>query len=196
MRKMIYTVLILSMVVSAGFAQAVDATQPLSEKERQGLLLMVEEEALARDIYLALYDKWGVRTFSQIAAAEEQHMSAVASVLTRYGIALPETQNTPGVFSDPGLQAAYDSLLEKGMQSPEAAFQVGATVEDLDIYDLKALIGETDNQLLKDTYANLLRGSENHMRSFNRQLGRYGTTYQAQYITDAELRIILGGGSL
>ena len=196
MKKIRNTMLVLVMVAAAGYAQAVDTTRPLSESEREGLLLMVEEESLARDIYLALYEKWGLRTFSQIAAAEEQHQSAVAAVLVQFGLTLPADHNTPGVFSNPDLQAVYDSLLEKGLQSPEAAFQVGATVEDLDIYDLKVLIGETENPLLQDTYANLLRGSENHIRAFTRQLSRYGTAYQARYISDAELRIILGGGSL
>lgn len=196
MKKIFYAVLVMLVFAAPGFSQVFDTNQPLTEKEKEGLLLMVEEESLARDIYLALYEKWGLRTFSQIAAAEEQHMSAVAAVFTRYGMTLPASQNTPGVFSDPELQALYDSLLDKGMQSLEAAVQVGATVEDLDIYDLKNLMDETDNPLLKTTYANLLRGSENHLRAFNRQLSRYGATYQARYITDSELGIILGGGSL
>jgi hypothetical protein len=37
--------------------------ETLSASETEGLLLMREEEKLARDIYLTLYDTWGIQTF-------------------------------------------------------------------------------------------------------------------------------------
>ncbi len=64
-------------------------------------------------------------------------------------------------------------------------------IEDLDIKDLQELMDETENELILMTYASLLRGSENHMRSFTRGLSRYGITYSAQFITDEELSAIL-----
>lgn len=42
------------------------AVQALTEEPgstAEGLLYMREEEKLARDVYIALYEKWGLRTF-------------------------------------------------------------------------------------------------------------------------------------
>jgi hypothetical protein len=41
---------------------------------------MREEEKLARDVYIALYEKWGLRTFLNIAESEQQHMDVRWSV--------------------------------------------------------------------------------------------------------------------
>ena len=59
------------------------ATTDLSEAEAEGLSFMREEEKLARDVYLMLYEQWGIRIFQNIAKAEETHMSAVADLLER-----------------------------------------------------------------------------------------------------------------
>ena len=45
---------------------------------------MREEEKLARDAYLTLYDIWGLTIFDNIVAAEEMHMDAVKLLLDRY----------------------------------------------------------------------------------------------------------------
>mgnify|MGYP003589105545 CR=1 FL=1 len=52
----------------------------LSDAEKKGLLLMREEEKLARDLYLALYDKWGTRAFSNIAQSEQHHKCQITSI--------------------------------------------------------------------------------------------------------------------
>ncbi|MDD4887687.1 MAG: DUF2202 domain-containing protein, partial [Thiomonas sp.] len=48
------------------------AHQPgaLTAEERADLLLMREEEKIARDVYLRLYEQWGIRPFDNIAGAE------------------------------------------------------------------------------------------------------------------------------
>jgi hypothetical protein len=43
------------------------ATTDLSEAEAEGLSFMREEEKLARDVYLMLYEQWGIRIFQNIA---------------------------------------------------------------------------------------------------------------------------------
>jgi len=48
----------------------------LDETEKEGLLLMREEEKLARDVYLNLYEKWNLKTFYNIAQSEKTHMEA------------------------------------------------------------------------------------------------------------------------
>ncbi len=55
-----------------------------------------------------------------------------------------------------------------------AALKVGIGIEELDIADLEEYISGTDNADLRRVYANLLRGSENHLRAFERLLARSG----------------------
>lgn len=163
----------------------------LSGAEREGLLLMREEEKLARDVYAALYDKWGIRVFDNISRSEESHMESVKLLLDRYGIADPVGRDKEGDFENPVLQKLYDDLVAKGSVSLEAAFAVGAEVEELDIADLKRLISETDNDDLKVVYLNLEKGSRNHLRSFYRQLQQEGADYTPVHISRAEFTSII-----
>jgi len=162
-------------------------TGTLSQAEIDGLLLMREEEKLARDVYTALYEKWNLRAFESIGqGSETTHMDAMKTLLDRYGLEDPVGEDVPGVFQNEELQKAYDELIEKGSQSIEDAILVGAYIEDLDIYDLERLIKETDNDDIKIVYQNLLKGSRNHLRAFDRQLQRYNISYEAQFLTQEE----------
>ncbi|GAB6189819.1 DUF2202 domain-containing protein [Marinitoga arctica] len=165
--------------------------QELSSNELDGLLQMREEEKLARDVYLTLYDMWGIKTFYNIAQAEQTHMNAVKTILDKYDIEDPITDYTVGVFKNEELQKLYYDLVEEGKKSIISALKVGATIEDLDIYDLNQLLSETDNEDIKVVYENLKKGSENHMRAFVGVLGRYNESYKAQYISPEELTEIL-----
>jgi len=49
----------------------------LTPEEEAGLLFMREEEKLARDVPLVLFDKSGLRVFENIAQSEQRHMDAV-----------------------------------------------------------------------------------------------------------------------
>ena len=154
--------------------------------EKEGILLMREEEKLARDVYLALYDQWNLKIFYNIAQSEKTHMEAIKLLLDRYGIEDPVGEDIIGTFENERLQTLYDELVAKGSQSLEQALSASATVEELDIYDLKELLGKTDNDDIKIVYQNLLKGSRNHLRSFNKQLEGRGIAYSAQYLSQKE----------
>jgi len=83
----------------------------LSQGEIDGLLLMREEEKLARDVYTALYEKWNLRAFQSIGqGSETTHMDAMKTLLGRYGLEDPVGEDVPGVFQNEELQKAYDEL--------------------------------------------------------------------------------------
>lgn len=166
-------------------------TAPVMTDE-EGVLLMREEEKLARDVYLALYEQWGIRTFANIARSEQRHMDAMAALMATKGIADPVVGSAPGEFVNEELQVLYDELVAKGSTSAVEALTVGAIIEDLDIYDLKRLLEGNEDPLTRQVYTSLLRGSENHMRSFAGLLDRVGKSYEARYITAGELDAILG----
>lgn len=174
---------------STGILNSINSIEQkeLSKEEIEGMLLMREEEKLARDVYMALYEKWNLRTFATIGQeSETTHMDAMKMLLDRYNLEDPIAEDVPGVFKSEELQKAYQDLIEKGNKSLEDALFVGAYIEDLDIYDLERLIESTDNDDIKIVYQNLLKGSRNHLRAFDRQLQRYNLSYEAQFLTQQE----------
>ncbi len=173
------------------------AKSGLSAEEVADLLHMREEEKLARDVYLALYDKWGLTIFQNIAKAEQTHMDAVGDLLKTYGIPDPvaKTKDARGVFESPKLQDLYKQLVAQGSASEIDALKVGATIEDLDIKDLNEAISRTTHSDIQQVYENLKRGSENHMRAFMSNLRARGADYTPQYISEAEFQQILQGSN-
>jgi hypothetical protein len=165
----------------------------LSQEEIKDLLHMREEEKLARDVYLTLYDYWKLPIFKHIARSENWHMRMVELLLQKYNLPDPvkETGDRIGVFKDPELQKLYDELVEKGKRSIVDALKVGATIEDLDIYDLERTLSRTDNEDIKLVYRNLMKGSRNHLRAFVRTLRRFGGDYKPQYISEEEFQKII-----
>jgi len=160
--------------------------ESLSEAELAGLLYMREEEKLARDVYLTLYDIWGLQIFSNIAQSEQTHTEAMRDLLVKYNVADPVTDNSVGVFTNQELQNLYNQLTTQGVISLEEALTVGVIIEELDIRDIQAEINQTDNADIVLVYENLLRGSRNHLRSFMSQLESQGGTYEPQYISITE----------
>lgn len=157
----------------------------LDEAERAGLLFMAEEEKMARDVYTAMYELYGIPVFRNIASSEQRHMDSVIALLERYGLEIPARLGEAGVFEDEELQALYDRLTASGAESLAGAFIAGAAIEDADIADLERELAGTDNADLTLVYRNLLAGSENHMRAFIRQLSGTGASYSPQFITQA-----------
>jgi hypothetical protein len=165
--------------------------ESLNTDEVSSLTLMREEEKLAHDVYIALFNKWNINIFTNIASSEQTHTNAVLTLLKKYNLSDPVGTNPVGVFNDTTLQNLYTQLVSQGGASLLDAFIVGATIEDLDIYDLKQWITKIDNQDIKYVYENLTKGSRNHMRSFYGQIIGSGGSYTAQFITQSELDEII-----
>lgn len=158
--------------------------EELTQEEIDGLLLMREEEKLARDVYLELYDIFGQQIFSNIAQSEQTHTNAIKSLLDKYDLDDPVISDERGVFTNQELETLYNQLVEQGSVSLLDALKVGATIEDLDIKDLQELNEITDNQDISEVYNNLEKGSRNHLRSFVGVIEKNGGTYEPQYITE------------
>lgn len=164
----------------------------LSQVEKTDLLFMREEEKLARDIYLTLYEAWELAVFSNIASSEQNHMDALLKLLRTYRLTDPAAGNAIGEFTNPTLQSLYDSLLEKGRLSAVDALQVGGIIEETDMRDLVGAIDRSDNADIDATYENLLCGSRNHLRSFARNLESLTSQpYTALVITQDEVDAVL-----
>ena len=159
----------------------------LTQEETDGLLLMREEEKLARDVYLALYDIHGLNIFNNISSSEQTHTDAVLALLERYSLADPVGENATGVFENVDLQQLHDALVAQGTNSLLEALYVGAEIEELDIADIENLkLQVVDNDDIILVYDNLLKGSRNHLRSFHRQIESNGGSYTPSHITQAQ----------
>lgn len=179
------------MVVDEQASATVNANG-LTDAEVEGLLYMREEEKLARDVYLALYDMWGLNIFQNIADSEQTHTDAVKGLLDKFGIADPAEDTAAGVFTDATLQALYDELTGLGAQSLEDAIRVGAAIEEIDILDLQEYLSTLTNDSIRQVYENLLSGSENHLRAFVSTLAqKTGETYVPQYLGEEDYNTIM-----
>lgn len=160
-------------VPDAGSAQAYRkriVLVPLTAPETATLVFMREEEKLARDVYISMYDLWGAAVFANISVSEQRHMDAILKLLVKYGIPDPAAGNPIGVFKNPDLQKRYNELVAQGRLSRLAALNVGKTIEETDIRDLLKALDETTKTDLDRVYGNLLNASYSHLRAFTSYL--------------------------
>ena len=165
--------------------------QDLSDAEKEAILYMREEEKLARDVYLTLYDKWDEQIFKNIAQSEQRHTDAIKALIEKYDLEDPVKDDSIGVFTNTKLAELYNQLVEQGSKSLVDALKVGATIEDLDISDLNKDLAETDNEDIKKVFEYLREGSYNHLRAFVDNLKRKGADYTPQFISEEEYERIL-----
>jgi len=153
--------------------------EPLSEDETAGLLYLREEEKLARDVYVYLYDLYPLPIFKNIPKSEQRHMDAVKVLLDKYKLEDPVAEDVPGTFKNQDLQELYNQLIEAGKVSRVEALKVGALIEETDILDLQEQIDDKiDNKDITQVYTSLLNGSYNHLKAFTRVLKVNGVVYE------------------
>ncbi|CAB1128602.1 protein of unknown function [Candidatus Hydrogenisulfobacillus filiaventi] len=160
--------------------------EALTGEEQEDLLLMREEEKLARDVYIRLYEQWGLRPFDHISGAEKMHMDAVLALLTLH--ALPDPVEGLGVaaFSGRNCSSCMISWCSRASESPVEAVRVGLLIEELDIKGLKGPDGRTSKPWIRAVYAELEHGSRNHLRTFYRWKQRLRAAYTPQHLAPEE----------
>ena len=169
--------------------------EPLTLQEEESLLFMREEEKLARDVYLYLYDIWGDQILLNISDSEQQHTDAVLGLIEKYNLSDPAADKAEGEFDNLDLQGLYDLLTAQGSASLIDALIVGATIEDLDINDLNSQLLFIDNTDITLVYESLLKGSRNHLRAFTGRLTDLGFDYVPVYISQEDYDAIVSSPS-
>lgn len=145
-------------------AQAATASPELTKQ----LVYLVQEEKLARDVYTTLYAKTGLRQFTNIAGAEQTHMSQVQGLLATYGIADPTIGLPVGSFKDASLTALYKQLVASGSASSTAALAAGVAIEKKDIADITTVMKLNPAADISAVLVNLRNGSQRHLAAFTR----------------------------
>ncbi len=151
--------------------------ESLSAAEKDAILYMVEEEKLARDVYITLYDKFNQRIFDNISKAEQRHYDALDGLINKYKLVNPVKTMDVGRFANADLQKLYFALVKAGSKSANDALLVGIEIEDLDIADILNYLKKVDNKDITIVLNNLEKGSENHLRAFYRSLKAAGVSY-------------------
>jgi len=172
---------------------AFEVTTTLNEQEVCDLQYLVEEEKLARDVYLYALEKYGLQIFRNISSSEQRHMNNVSYLLDIYGIHNPALDLKIGEFSIQELGNLYNKFIRQIDISLIDALKVGATIEDLDIHDIDELIENTTNSHLLTVYDRLNCGSRNHMRGYMMHLYSYKSIYEPQFISNEQFEHILSG---
>ena len=170
-----------------------DARGEPSDAVAEDLVALREEEKLARDVYLTLLDRWGIRAFENISGSEQRHMDRVGALLTDLAIPDPVTDDAIGSFTSERFAGLYAELVERGLRSEREALEVGALIEDLDIADIDSMLTRTDDPAVRQTYELLRCGSRNHLRAFTGLLADRGVQYSPQHLDDETYRSIVEG---
>lgn len=163
----------------------------LTEEEKSSLIFMREEEKLAHDVYTTLYAKWNLMIFNSISNSEQTHTDAILLLLNKYGLTDPVGSNDIGEFSDTLFTRLYQELVLAGNASLLDALKVGATIEDLDLVDLRNALSQLSNADMIATYQNLSKGSRNHLRSFYSKILSEGGDYTPQFLSQEEFDAII-----
>jgi len=175
----IRTSLLSALLCTGIFATSSFATTTLTQTQENDLVYMYQEEKVARDVYRALGDQWDSKTFANIQRSEQKHMNILKDVLEKYDIPVPVIEDTEGVFENETLQSLYEELVAEGQNSLSEALNIGVILEETDIIDLEArMINVPDD--VASAYSKLLKGSNSHLRAFNRALDRADETTESK----------------
>lgn len=178
-----------------GVGNCADDPGELSPSDIAGLKFMREEEKLARDIYLLMEAEHGLLVFTNIARSEQNHMDAMKTLIDKYELDDPVTNEAPATdgsaFTSTVLGDWFDQLKAVGLVSKMEALRVGGEIEETDLRDIQAEIDLTEKADIISTYENLLCGSKNHLRAFVQQVEINGEVYEPVLLTDDELAEIV-----
>jgi len=189
----------------------------LDYNEQTHLVFMREEEKLARDVYLTLGTMYPDSViFGNIDDSEQTHTTAVKTMLEKYGVDDPNTNDNIGAYTgeDYGwyFTEKYNLLVERASISELEALYVGAFIEELDMMDINQcpkVIVETDNGIndvsecgkiytdnadIVNLYSSLLDGSDSHLAGYVKNIEKYigEGNYEAQVLTQEQVDEILG----
>jgi hypothetical protein len=147
---------------------AVEGAQ-ITDEVAAELAYLAEEEKLAGDVYDLAATSYGLRIFDNIGRSEDNHLAEVRVLLDRYDVTDPTLGADAGKFTDPQLQALYDTLAAQVRSSRAGAVAAGILIERTDIADLEELLENRD--LPADVQAvaeSLHAGSQRHLAAFQR----------------------------
>ncbi len=159
-------------VVTHGLAGIVQA-ETYSADALADLRFMIEEEKLARDVYLSFKPLYPtIKPFTNIPNSEQTHYNTLVTQAGLAGLDVSDLTSLPSnTFQNATLQSLFTKLVAQGSTSAYAALTVGKNIEIQDIDDLTAAMSRIPStSSLYTAYGNLRNGSYNHLNAFNNWL--------------------------
>ena len=138
----------------------------LTDEEIHHITYMREEEKLARDVYLTLYEEYDAPIFANISESEQRHMDALKNLIDKHGLEDPVTDDAIGVFTNAVFTKLYIELVGQGEMGYCDALQVGIDIELLDIKDIDEALEDVTANDVERVFKNLVAGSWNHYNAF------------------------------
>lgn len=159
MNKIFFIFILLIGLSCSVFAANFGAAGVQNDKEytlEEMLHYALEDEYLALEEYKALMEEFDLtRPYSNIARSEQTHIAYLEELYKAHNIPIPEI-------------SAGDHLLIPSSVTEAAEIGVQAEINNIAMYE-KFLNQELPEDV-KDVFILLKKGSENHLRAFERQL--------------------------
>jgi hypothetical protein len=154
------------------------STSTLTQPLQDSIQYMYNEEGLAYDIYLSLYQIYPLQQLQNIALnSESKHQEAVNQLAIKYALNL--VPSSAGIYEVEAIDELYDTLYQKGVDSEQDALEVGCMVEVVDIDDLNTFISQAQASNAPDVVAifdYLRKGSYKHYWEFDSALKSRGVS--------------------
>lgn len=140
----------------------------LTNTQRTYLIDLYNEEKLAHDVYVYIYEKRGIKQFGNILQSEIKHHTLVENILDIYWISY-DKNTIAGVYSTSWYTDLYNTLIQKWSVSPSDAIAVWVQIETMDIADIQQLypIFQWYNDITT-TLQILEEWSKKHLAAFSR----------------------------
>ena len=175
-------------------------TSTLTQELKNAIAYMGNEERLAYDVYMNLYEFHSangtqINQLQNIASrSEKKHVEIVQSLVQKYNLGEENLTNVSTAVADntvafedmprgeydiPAIQELYNALYAIGVDSTIDALKVGCMVEVTDINDLDeyiALAEASSATDVKEAFEVLRNGSYNHYWAFDKGLKAQGIT--------------------
>ena len=194
------TVAIGMILAGCGSDTSSESSTSLTQELKDSLAYMGNEERLAYDVYMNLYNyhqennNLEIPQLYNIATnSETKHISIVQDLVKKYDInvsqlsnvdetvinnnTLSSTNMVSGVYDIQKIQDLYDMLYARGVSSWQDALEVGCMVEVTDVNDLDGYIQQAQASNASDVqsaFETLRSGSYNHYWSFDAGLKNMG----------------------
>ena len=158
---MMISLLIGTMIVfAADNYGAIGAKQTEDYTLEEMLTYAIQDEYLARAEYELIMSEYGEqRPFSNIIKAEEYHIELLKPLFEKYNVSIPKDNSSEYIVLPEDIQAA----LQTGVK---------AEVDNIEMYE-KFLLEDIPSDVA-EVFEELKRGSENHLKAFERGLERNG----------------------
>jgi len=165
-------------------------TSELSEQEAANLIFLAETYRMVSDVEEYAVNKWSMDNFRQMIDTRSELDGQFDILRERY----PFEAGQEGVYSDVGIQSAYELSMMLIEMDKASAYQGLAYAVEFQINALTERIGNADNADTQYVYQNLMTRAENHLRNMASAFQtESGLEYQAQLISAEMLTSILSG---